>query len=142
MWFWFGFAVLALIGEAVTGTFYLLLFALGLAAGGVAALLQFSLPGQIVAVALIAFVGLVVLRKTGVLKKSEVNAARNRDVNLDIGQVVEVDSWGDDDTAQVWYRGANWQACLLKGAARETGPQRIIEIQGSTLMVEPSIRKQ
>ncbi|HEY9460463.1 MAG TPA: NfeD family protein [Paralcaligenes sp.] len=142
MWFWFGFAVLALIGEAVTGTFYLLLFALGLAAGGVAALLQFSLSGQIVAVALVAFVGLMVLRKTGVLKKAEVNAARNRDVNLDIGQLVEVESWSDDDTAQVWYRGANWQARLLKGAAKQAGSQRIIEIQGSTLMVEPSIRKQ
>jgi membrane protein implicated in regulation of membrane protease activity len=93
-------------------------------------------------VAVVAFVGLVVLRKTGVLKKAEVNAARNRDVNLDIGQLVEVQLWGDDNTAQVWYRGANWQACLLKGAAKETGPQRIVEIQGSTLLVEPSVRKQ
>ena len=37
MWIWLGLAALALIGELATGTFYLLLVALGLAGGGVAA---------------------------------------------------------------------------------------------------------
>src|SRR5690606_24540432 len=50
MWFWFGFAVLALIGEVLTGTFYLLLFALGLAAAGITALSGGSLAWQIVTV--------------------------------------------------------------------------------------------
>lgn len=37
MWIWFGLAAVALIGEVGSGTFYLLLVALGLAAGGIAA---------------------------------------------------------------------------------------------------------
>lgn len=137
MWFWFGFAIVALIGEATTGTFYLLLFAFGLAAGGVAALLGSQLAGQIMAVALVTLIGLIVLRKTGVLKKREVDAASNRDVNLDIGQVVDVQSWSEDDTSRVWYRGAYWQVRLQSGAARRAGPHRVVAVQGATLMVIP-----
>lgn len=139
MWFWFGFAALALIGEVMTGTFYLLLFALGLAAGGLATLLGADLAWQIVVVALVTAVGLLVLRKTGVLKKAEINASRNQDVNLDIGQTVDVQSWADDNTARVWYRGAYWQVRLQAGAGKQSGPHCIVEIQGSTLIVEPSI---
>src|SRR3546814_11817730 len=91
MWFWFGFAVLALIGEVMTGTFYLLLFALGLAAAGITALAGGVLAWQIVTVSVVTAAGLLVLRRTGVLKKSEINAARNADVNLDIGQIVDVE---------------------------------------------------
>jgi membrane protein implicated in regulation of membrane protease activity len=139
MWFWFGFAVLALIGEVMTGTFYLLLFALGLAAAGVTALLAGNLAWQIVTVSVVMAVGLFVLRKTGVLKKSEINAARNVNVNLDIGQTVEVESWTPGNTARVWYRGAYWQAGLAPGAVRQAGSYRIIEIQGSTLLLEPVV---
>lgn len=137
MWFWFGFAILALIGEAMTGTFYLLLFAFGLAAGGVAALLGSQLAGQILAVALVTLVGLAILRKTGVLKKREVDAASNQDVNLDIGQVVDVQSWSADDTSRVWYRGAYWQVRLQEGAARQAGSHRIVAVQGATLLLSP-----
>ncbi|MBV6303591.1 NfeD family protein [Candidimonas humi] len=137
MWFWFGFAILALIGEAMTGTFYLLLFAFGLAAGGVAALLGAELAMQIVAVAVVTLVGLYILRKTGVLKKREVDASRNKNVNLDIGQLVDVQSWSDDNTTRVWYRGAYWQARLQAGAARQAGPHRIVALQGATLLVSP-----
>jgi len=139
MWFWFGFAVLALIGEVLTGTFYLLLFALGLAAGGVAALLGSELAWQIITVAVITAMGLWVLRRSGVLKKREVNAARNADVNLDIGQSVEVEAWTENLTARVWYRGAYWQASLAHGTQGHPGSYRIVEIQGSTLLLEPLV---
>lgn len=137
MWFWFGFAMLALIGEIMTGTFYLLLFAFGLAAAGVAALLGAGLAGQIVAVAVVTLAGLAILRRTGVLKKREINAARNHNVNLDIGQSVDVQSWSEDNTARVWYRGAYWQVRLQPGSARQAGPHRIVEMQGATLLVQP-----
>lgn len=137
MWFWFGFAVLALIGEVMTGTFYLLLFAIGLAAAGVAALLGAGLAAQILTVALVTLAGLAILRKTGVLKKREVDPASNRNVNLDVGQPVDVQSWADDDTSRVWYRGAYWQVRLQPGAARQVGRHRIVAVQGATLLVRP-----
>ena len=37
-------------------------------------------------------------------------AAANRDVNLDIGEIVHVDAWNADGTASCKYRGANWTA--------------------------------
>ncbi len=117
MWIWLGLAALALIGELATGTFYLLLVALGLAAGGVAAWFGAALQWQLVACGVVLLAGLLVLRKTRVLKQRGLDAARNADVNLDIGQTVVVESWSDNGTARVWYRGAHWQAELARGQA-------------------------
>lgn len=70
MWIWLGLAALALIGELATGTFYLLLVALGLAAGGIAAWLLAGLEWQLVACGAVLLLGLLVLRKTRVLKNA------------------------------------------------------------------------
>ncbi len=137
MWIWLGLAALALIGEVTTGTFYLLLVALGLVAGGIAAWAAASIEWQLVACGVVLLGGLYILRKTGVLKKREVNAARNKDVNMDIGQTVDVQAWSDDSTTQVWYRGANWQAELAAGQPRQAGPHLIAEMRGTRLVLVP-----
>lgn len=138
MWIWFGLAMLALIGEAVSGTFYLLLVALGLAAGGLAALAGFDNHWQLVAAGAVALIGLLALRLTGVLKKREVDASRNADVNLDIGQAVQVTSWATDRTAKVWYRGAHWHADLTPDAAALPGTYTISAIKGARLLLAPT----
>ncbi|AZS79284.1 MULTISPECIES: NfeD family protein [Achromobacter] len=137
MWIWLGLAALALIGELATGTFYLLLVALGLAAAGAAAWFGSGLEWQLVACGVVLLLGLLVLRKTRVLKKREVNSARNADVNLDIGQTVSVDSWSEHGTTRVWYRGAHWQAELAPGQAPAAGEYIITELRGSTLVLTP-----
>ncbi len=137
MWIWLGLAALALIGELATGTFYLLLVALGLAAGGIAAWLNAGLEWELVACGVVLLLGLLVLRKTRVLKKREVNSARNADVNLDIGQTVMVEAWSDNGAARVWYRGAHWQAELAKGCAPQAGEHIITELRGSILVLTP-----
>lgn len=135
MWIWFGLAAVALIGEVASGTFYLLLVALGLAAGGAAAWFDAGFEWQLVACAVVALVGLFVLRRTGVLKKREVDAKSNADVHLDIGQTVEVESWTDAGIARVWYRGAHWQAELAAGQPREPGLYMISEVRGPRLVL-------
>jgi len=138
MWYWFGLAALALIGEAVSGgAFYLLLVALGMLGGGLVAALDFALVWQLAACAASALLGLLALRRTGVLKKREINAARNADVNLDIGQIVQIDAWTPAGAARVWYRGAHWQAGIAPGAACKPGPHIITEIRGTRLIVTP-----
>lgn len=137
MWIWLGLAALALIGELATGTFYLLLVALGLAAGGVAAWLLAGLEWQLVACGVVLLLGLLVLRKTRVLKKREVDASRNADVNLDIGQTVKVEAWSQDGTARVWYRGAHWQAELAEGQPAHGGEHIITEMRGTRLVLTP-----
>jgi len=137
MWYWFGLAALALIGEVASGTFYLLLVALGLAAAGVAAWLGTGLAWQLAACGIVALLGLAVLRGTRVLKKREVDAGRNADVNLDIGQVVQVEAWSAAGTTRVWYRGAHWQAQLAPGAPAAPGPHVITEMRGAQLVLAP-----
>jgi membrane protein implicated in regulation of membrane protease activity len=137
MWIWFGLAVLALIGEVATGTFYLLLVAVGLAAGGLAALAGMGMEGQLALCGVAVVAGLLVLRLTGVLKKRGVDSSRNADVNLDIGQVVTVNDWGDARTARVSYRGADWDVALAAGSQPVAGEQIIMEVRGSQLVVMP-----
>ncbi len=135
MWTWFGLAVLALIGELLTGTFYLLLIALGLAAAGAAAWLASRVEWQLAIFGVVALAGLLVLRKTGILKKREIDAQCNADVNLDIGQQVEVSAWQADGAAQVWYRGATWQAGLTEGETPQAGMHVIAAVRGSRLIL-------
>lgn len=137
MWIWFGLAVLALIGEVATGTFYLLLVATGLAAGGVAAIGGLSLEGQLVVCGVVVIAGLLLLRATGVLSRRGVDSHRNANVNLDIGQVVTVSDWAGARTARVSYRGASWDVALAPGSDPIAGEQVITEVRGSQLIVKP-----
>jgi len=135
MWIWFGLAALALIGEVMSGTFYLLLVAVGLLAGGAAFALDFGIQWQLVICGIVVLAGLLVMRLTGVLKKREVNALSNKDVNLDIGQTVRVDAWSEAQTARVWYRGAHWSADLAQGETPVPGRFDIVEMNGSRLVL-------
>lgn len=137
MWIWFGLAVLALIGEVATGTFYLLLVATGLAAGGVAAIGGLAVAGQLAVCGVVVIAGLLLLRFTGVLKKRGIDPHGNADINLDIGQTVTVTDWAGGRTARVWYRGASWDAVLASGCDPVPGEQVIAEVRGSQLIVKP-----
>ena len=137
MWIWFGLAALALIGEVSTGTFYLLLVAAGLAAGGFADILHAGLQWQIVACGVVIIVGLGILRATGILKKRGPDSRRSVDVNLDIGQSVSVGEWPESGVTRVRYRGALWEAQLADGSPRIPGPHRIIEMRGAHLILVP-----
>ena len=122
--------------ELVTGTFYLLMFAVGLAAAAIAAHLGMSLTAQLVIAALIcggAVVAWHLLRgKKMIGKKAEFNS----DVNMDIGQTVHVDTWLADGTANIKYRGANWTAQLKEGSASGAGSYGIEQVIGSRLIVK------
>ena len=122
--------------ELLTGTFYLLMLAIGLAAAAVAAHLGASVPVQLVAAAAIgggAVVGWHLLR---LRRPKELAAAYNRDVNLDIGETVQITRWAPDGTTQVKYRGAQWTAVPAPGSIPVAGPHRIREVIGSRLVVE------
>ena len=122
--------------ELLTGTFYLLMLAIGLAAAALAAHLGLSMQAQLVVAALVgggAVVGWHLLRQR---QPKELPAASNRDVNLDIGETVQVTRWGPDGTTVVKYRGAQWTAVPAPGAIPVAGPHRIREVVGSRLVVE------
>jgi len=122
--------------ELVSGTFYLLMVAFGFVAAALSAHAGVSMTIQFVTAALVS-VGLVVTwrsYKKGVEAPLEANV--NHDVNMDIGEVVDVMNWSDDATSQVKYRGANWQVSLTTGDEPSPGKHQIIEVIGSRLILK------
>jgi len=132
---WFAAAVVLVIAEMATGTFYLLMIACGVAAGGVAALLGVEEPLQTIVAAVVAILAILLLRRSRFGKLRRRDAASNPDVNLDIGQEVEVPAWDDSRRARVPYRGADWTVELAPGSEPKPGRYRIVEVRGATLIV-------
>lgn len=133
---WLASAGVLVILELFTGTFYLLMIAVGLAAGSLVALAGAGLPVQAIAA------GAVGVIATGLLHRSRFGrgrldaraATRDRNVNLDIGERVTVPAW-DNGRARVMYRGALWDVELGQGATPHAGEFRIVEVLGSRLVV-------
>ncbi len=134
---WFVLAAGLVVAELLTGTFYLLMVAIGCTVAGCIALVGGGIPLQLVVGAAVGIGATLVLRRTRWgTRRLQVDAAENRDVNLDIGEVIQVDTW-TDGTARVRYRGCQWDAQLEPGASPKSGAQVIKAIRGSTLVVAP-----
>ena len=134
---WWLITGLAVAVELATGTFYLLMVALGMAAGAIAAWLGVPLTGQMVSAAVIGGGAVAVWHVVQGRRAPRERAGANPDVNLDVGQTVQVTEWKSDRTADVSYRGAQWTAALAAHAPASPGPHRIIEVLGSQLIVQP-----
>lgn len=130
-----------LVGSAValelfTGTFYLLMLALGMVAAALAAHAGASTAVQLVCAAGVgasAVVGWYFIKKR---KPADPSVRALRSVNLDVGEIIQVDEWQANGTAQVKYRGAQWSAVLHPGQTPTPGAHRITELQGNRLLVE------
>ncbi len=131
---WLALAGTLVIVELFTGTFYILMVAIGIAFGGLAALLGWSVPLQTLCAAVIGIVATGLLHRSRFGKPERKDAARDPNVNIDIGQNVQVGAW-TDGKARVMYRGAAWDIELAPGAIAEAGSFRIVELRGSRLLV-------
>lgn len=135
-WIWWALAVALLAAELATGTFYLLVIALGGLAGGVAALASASLTVQLLVAALAAIGGWAALRRRRPARSVDGSAIGGTGL-LDIGQEVEVAQWQPGGHARVRHRGAEWQARLEPGGPANPPPGRyaIRAIDGSQLVL-------
>ena len=120
--------------ELITGTFYLLMVALGLAAAALVSYLGVSLSTEMLCAALVGGGAVTAWHVLKGRRPQDPPAQANHDVNLDIGESVNVMQW--HRTASVKYRGANWTVEALPGAALATGMHRVKEVVGSHLIVE------
>jgi membrane protein implicated in regulation of membrane protease activity len=128
IWFVAAFGLVA--AELLTNTFYLLVVALGAAAGGVIALTGAGFAWQAGIAALVAAAGMAVLRKMKIgpnLRRLKTN------LPLDVGQSVEVIERRPDGSLRVDYRGSQWDA-ELEGPF-VAGPLYIRATRGSTLIL-------
>jgi membrane protein implicated in regulation of membrane protease activity len=135
--YWLVMAGVVVIFELLTGTFYLLMIAIGLACGAVAAWMGVSQPTQMAVAAVVSVVATLVLRNSRFGKFQKSDAARDPNVNIDIGQPVDVDQW-HDGRARVMYRGAQWDVELAAGEAPHPGRHVIREVRGNRLIVSRS----
>lgn len=133
---WWIAAGLLVGAELTSGTFYLLMLAVGAAGGALAAHLGLAPTGQVLIAALIGGAAVVGwhLRRDKAAKPAP--AASNPDVNLDIGQSVHVDAWSADGQAHVQYRGASWQARFIGQAPAGSGRHVIRAVEGSCLLLD------
>ena len=135
---WWVAAGIAVAAELATGTFYLLMIALGLAAGAVATHLGTSQPIQLVVAALVGGGATAIWHWRRVsTAPPAVPTASDRDVNLDIGERVHVTAWADDRTARVSYRGSTWTARLQPGAPAAAGEHVVAAVEGNWLVLAP-----
>jgi membrane protein implicated in regulation of membrane protease activity len=133
-WWLLAAALVAL--ELFTGTFYLLMLSIGMAAGALAAHLGLPFSGQLVTAALVGAAAVVVGHQLRRRRRGDPSARAMRSVNLDIGEIVQVDDWQADGTSHVRYRGARWTVFLAPGQTAEPGAYRVIELVGNRLKVE------
>ncbi|OON62667.1 NfeD family protein [Massilia sp. KIM] len=127
-------AGILVIAELFTGTFYLLMIAIGLAAGSLAALAGLDGPLQTLAAAAVGVAATLVLRRTRFGRMARGGAANDPLMHLDIGQRIQVAAW-QDRRARVMYRGALWDVELRAGASDRPGDFQIVEVQGNRLIV-------
>ena len=122
--------------ELITGTFYLLMLAIGLAAAAISAHTGLSVSGQLITAGIVgggAVVGWHLKREND---PQPLDANSNRDVNLDIGEDVSVVAWNKDETCSVKFRGAHWTAVAATPQdTLDVGLFTIIAVHGSRLTI-------
>ena len=128
--YWFLLALVLLGLELVTGTFYLLVLSIAMAAGGVAALFGLGVAAQLALGALAGVVGIIVLRRWRGTGASDAASQ-----NLDTGLPVKILTWHDDGTARVYFRGAEWDAELDAAGAGREGTFYIKAMRGSVIIL-------
>ncbi|HET8744618.1 MAG TPA: NfeD family protein [Ramlibacter sp.] len=133
---WWLLAGAAVAVELLTGTFYLLMLAIGLAAGAIAAHGGAGPSTQLVVAALVGGGAVAAWHLLRGKRPSEPPAQANSAVNPDVGEAVQVEHWGADHTATVRYRGANWTVVPFGGTPQGPGTYRVREVVGSRLVVE------
>ncbi len=133
---WTIIALGALIAELLFAVYYMLAVALGLGAAGVTAAYTPSLVLQLIAGGVVMAIGLYlchrIRRKE---RRAEPPASSNPNVNMDIGQTLSIE-WASTGESRASYRGASWVVKARSSEPQASGMFRIVEVDGSTLIVD------
>ena len=133
---WWVLAGVLVAVELATGTFYLLMMALGAAAAALAAQAGLATTAQFIAAALVGGGATAAWHLKRARHPQSAPAASNRDVILDIGETLTVEAWLPDGTARAHYRGSAWAVRYAGTDTPTPGPYRIVALQGNELSVQ------
>ena len=128
---WWIAAAALVAAELLTGTFYLLVIGVALACAGVAALGGASIAMQWLTAGVLGIVGTLLLQRW----KRGLAGTVPAQPNLDIGQMVRVQSWGPGGTARVAYRGTTWDAELAAPSTPQSETMYVVGTRGSVLIL-------
>jgi membrane protein implicated in regulation of membrane protease activity len=131
---WLLAAGVLVILEVFSGTFYLLMIAIACGAGAMVALAGLGGPAQTLVAAVVGVLATLLLRRSKYGQTVSIEAGRDANVNMDVGQRLSVPHWVDGQ-ARVMYRGAQWDVQLAPGGNPEAGSYTIQEVRGSRLIV-------
>ena len=138
--YWFAVAGVLVAVEIFTGTFYLLMLALGLVAGGIVALTGLGIVFQFAAAGIIGAVVTLLLNRSRFGARNRRHHTHDPNVNMDIGKNLVVSEWhavpGGSSQSRVSYRGAMWDVELGKGGNASPGMFVIREVRANRLIVE------
>src|SRR3954468_13863896 len=115
---WWLLAGAAVAIELLTGTFYLLMLAIGLAAAALFAYAGASLPVQVVVAAVVSVAtvgGWHLLRH-----RFGATSGAGNNMDFDAGEQVHVGAWTAENTSTVRYRGTTWTALPAGGTPEGT----------------------
>ncbi len=128
-------AIVLVIAEMFSATFYLIAVAVGLAVAGFVAYLGMAWSAQAIVAAVLCSACVAGIHRW---KKQHARADEHVNFANDIGQTVRIASWSGERNARVNYRGAEWDAELAPTAATDTAKQvwRIRELIGNRLIIE------
>lgn len=134
-WVWWVAAVVLVIAEMASGTFYLVAVSFGLMVAGLAAYLGVAWSGQAAVAAILCSASVAWIYRW---KRRNAHPHEQANLAYDIGQSVHVVRWADERHARVSYRGAEWDAELSEAATADRTREswRIKEISGSQLVIE------
>jgi membrane protein implicated in regulation of membrane protease activity len=136
LFWWIGAGVLVVL-ELLSGTFYLLMIALGCVAAAIAHIAGAAADFQFAIAAVVALAAVLLLRRSRFGRRTRKEASKNPDVNLDIGQTLTVPAW-HERRARANYRGAAWDVELAAGEPEDAQSYEIVEMRGSCLVVAAS----
>ena len=98
---WWLAAGVVVAAELLTGTFYLLMVALGLVAAAVSAHLGLHMAAQMVAAAMVGGGSVIACYIARKKLPGSPSARADRSVNLDVGEPILIESWNPDGTSTV-----------------------------------------
>lgn len=137
---WLVLAGLIVICELMTGTFYLLMISTGMFVAALVSLSGVGLQMQMLIAAMVSSGATLALHRSRFGWQGRSDAARDPNVNIDIGQQVRVEEWQEQSAgilvARTKYRGAMWDV-ELRHTAGMAGMYVIDAVEGSRLIVRP-----
>ena len=121
--------------ELTTGTFYLLMLALGAAAAAIAAHLGLASSVQWLVAAAVGAGATAAWHLKRAQAPRSAPIEHNADANLDIGETVQVNAWAADGSARVQYRGSSWAVRFAGSGPPLPGLHTIVSVQSGHLGV-------